>query len=308
MIVNDVYTSQRASVVLWKQRFDENLRMFRVVPKAGGVVALLLGSALASAWATPLVLNGNFDTTTITTNCNTGQTANCAGQMTTSNVADWATSGYNFIYNSADVRNSGNSTGQYGDPISWQTGQTGTNGQVALYNATAPGSYTGAYKTIFSNPAGNANGNIVGADGAFEVGAITQTVTGLQVGGDYAITFWYAGAQQDTYTGITTETWTVSLGSEAFTAPVLTNASGGFTGWYQETMTFEASSTSEVLSFLAVGTPTGEPPFSLLTGVGATEIDEPGTAALLLASFLGMCVVARRHKDKMVRAGVIRAI
>jgi len=276
---------------------------FSVPLRTSLAAALLTCCAGTSAFATPLVLNGNFDSTTITTNCNSGQTANCAGQMNTTNVTDWATSGYNFIYNSADVRNSSNSTGQYGNPLSWQTGQTGTNGQVGLYNTTAPGSYTGAYKTIFSNPAGNANGNIVGADGAYEVGAITQTLTGLYVNGTYAITFWYAGAQQDAYTGVNTETWSVSLGSQSFTAPVLNNASGGFTGWYQETFDFTATSTSEVLSFLAVGTPSGEPPFTLLSGVSGQQIDEPGSSALLLASFFGLCMLVRRGRARM--AGVV---
>ncbi len=52
-------------------------------------------------------------------------------------------------------------------------------------------------------------------------------------------------------------------------------------------MNFTASGASDLLSFLAVGTPTGEPPFSLLDGVDA-EVPEP-SSVLLIA---GVAVVA----------------
>lgn len=49
------------------------------------------------------------------------------------------------------------------------------------------------------------------------------------------------------------------------------NASEGFTGWDYETLTFTPTSTSELLSFLAIGTPTGEPPTVLLSDVGMAD-------------------------------------
>jgi hypothetical protein len=151
------------------------------------ILPALAGCGLSfAAYAGPLniVQNGGFEQTNMTLWCSAG--TDCADQITTSNVSDWSTSGYNFIYTPQSTRTSG----QYiGDPLAYQTG----GGQVGLYNAAAPGSYTGGYNTIFNSPAG---GNIVGADGAYSVGAITQSLTGLEKGGDYAITFWYAGAQQ----------------------------------------------------------------------------------------------------------------
>ncbi len=166
-------------------------------------------------------------------------------------------------------------------------------GSVPLWNSTAPSTYTGLYSTILSDPAG---GNIAGADGAYQVGAITQTISGLEKGGDYAVTFWYAGAQQYNFTGNTTEAFTVGLGSQSFETPVLNNLSHGFTGWYQQSFVFEATGTSEVLSFLAVGTPSGEPPFSLLDGVTMFEVPEPATWAMLGAGVLGLCFAASRAR------------
>ena len=253
---------------------------------------LLLASPLAAsaAYAGPLnlVQNGGFETeNTKSQYCTVSP---CAQQMTTTDIANWSTSGYNFIYNAATLNNS--------NPNSFRT----DGGSVPLYNALAPSSYTGQYNSIFNNPNG---GNFVGADGAYQVGAITQTLTGLEKGGDYAVSFYYAGAQQAGYSGNTTEAWKVSLGSEQFETQVLQNVSHGFTGWYETTFIFEATGTSEVLSFLAVGTPNGEPPFSLLDGVSAYEVPEPGTWGMLGLGFAGLCFVGWRRARRAV-AGDLR--
>ncbi len=201
-------------------------------------------------------------------------------QMNQSNVSDWSTSGYNFIYFAG-------------------TGQTGSytpeyNGLVQLWGPTL-----GANNGF--TPASPTGGNFVGADGAFQVGAITQTLNGLSVGADYAVSFYYAGAQQYGFTGPTTEAWAVSLGDQTFETPVLQNVSHGFTGWMAETFVFNATSTSEVLSFLAIGTPAGEPPFSLLDGVSAFQVPEPGTLGMFGACAAGLCLMGwtRRRRGAM---------
>jgi hypothetical protein len=74
------------------------------------------------------------------------------------------------------------------------------------------------------------------------------------------------------------------------------NGAKGFTGWMTEDMTFEATSTSEVLSFLSVGTPNGQPPFSLLADVSMLAVPEPGSLAMVGAGALGMLAMRRRKR------------
>ena len=62
-------------------------------------------------------------------------------------------------------------------------------------------------------------------------------------------------------------------------------------GWFTENFKFKATSTTETLSFLALGTPKEEPPIVLLAGVDVTKqgqaVPEPGTS-----SVLGICFTA----------------
>jgi len=84
-------------------------------------------------------------------------------------------------------------TGQYGNLKLWGPNDGSANGLPA------------------SSPDGF---NYVGADGAFQVGAISQTITGLTVVAQYTVGFWWGAAQQDGFTGATTEQWQVSLGGQ----------------------------------------------------------------------------------------------
>ena len=98
-------------------------------------------------------------------------------------------------------------------------------------------------------------------------------------------------------TGPTTETWKVSLGNETHMTPVLQNANHGFTGWQKQTLSFVVTSATEVLSFLAIGTPAGVPPFTLLDGVTISEVSE--------AAKLG-AAGRRRRPDRRVASLVRR--
>jgi hypothetical protein len=67
-------------------------------------------------------------------------------------------------------------------------------------------------------------------------------------------------------------------------------------------MTFTASSTSQILSFLAVGTPTGLPPVSLLDGVSLVDstvpaVPEPSSWAMLLAGVGAMGFMLRKRNN-----------
>lgn len=221
-----------------------------------GCSIALLGGPAAKA---DFLVNGSFESTT-----------NGVGKMgSATNATGWTTNGYNFIFASGG-----------GD----------TNSGLQIWGP-ANGSNNGL---TASSPDG---GNYIGADGAYQVGAITQTITGLTVGQQYSVGFYYAGAQQDGFSGVTTEQWLVSLGSSAKQAtPVLTDVSHGFTGWNHATFTFTADSTSDALSFLAAGTPNGEPPFSLLDGVTFTAAPEPASIALMGGGLAALGFVRRRRR------------
>ncbi len=133
--------------------------------------------------------------------------------------------------------------------------------------------------------------------------AIEQTLTGLTAGQSYDITFYQAAGQQVGFTGATTDRWQVSLGTNSQLSTLIELPSEGVvTPWQKQTLSLKANTTSEVLSFLAVGTPDGLPPFALLTGVTAqatTAVPEPLTfLGTLTALGLGARIRSRLNKQK----------
>jgi hypothetical protein len=86
------------------------------------------------------------------------------------------------------------------------------------------------------------------------------------------------------------------------TAPAQTTntvplASNGFSGWMSTTMYFVATSSTEVLSFLATGTPTGQPPFALLADVSVTNAPEPAALMIFLSGLAALAVVVQRRRQ-----------
>ncbi len=133
------------------------------------------------------------------------------------------------------------------------------------------------------------------------MGAIQQTINNLVVGQTYQLSFDWAAAQQASFYGTTTESWIVSLGDQTFSTEILTNPSEDFQDWRQQVFTFTATGTSEVLSFLAAGTPMGNPPFSLLDNVQLNAVPEPDSLPLMLSG-LGLLVVSSRRRSKTPRS------
>ncbi len=226
-------------------------------------------SCVVSAQAsTNLVTNGGFESLT-----------NGPGQLGNNTTATgWDTTGYNFVFAPGAADTTG-SQGVYGSLTLWGPKNGSSNGLPA------------------TSPDG---GNFVAADGAFDQGAITQTISGLIAGNSYTVSFYWAGAQQYNYAGGTTEQWKVKFGSQTQTTPVLNNSVHGFTGWKSAALTFTASGATDVLSFLAVGTPNGEPPFSLLDGVSVTATPEPGFFVAGLG-LMGLMAGMRFRSKKPVR-------
>ena len=244
-------------------------RSLRNARRIGFSLAVLSFFALP-AEATNLVLNGDFSSS-----------SNGPGEFNTSQttLTDWTSSGYNFLFASGGADTTGSYTPQYTEYLKlWGPNDGSANGMPA------------------SSPYG---GNFIGADGAYEVGAITQTISGLTSGDFYTVGFYWAGAQQMGYTGATTEQWQVSLGSSTQSTAVLNNVSQGFTGWQYQTFTYQATSSSEVLSFLAVGTPSGQPPFALLSDVTLVQTPEPATVIIVLSGLFALAGVRRRTLSKV---------
>jgi hypothetical protein len=243
---------------------------------AAAVIGLALSLVGVGAQATNLVNNGSFQQLT----GGIGQ----IGYNGSSLLTGWTNGhdssgdlGYNFVYSPGSADTSG-ANGASGNVKLWGPGDGSNNGMPT------------------TSPDGN---NFIAADGAYQVAPISQTITGLTVNAQYAVSFYYAGAQQYGFDGITTEAWDVSLGGQTIDTATLTDQDKGFTGWQYTTLTFTATSTSEVLSFLAAGTPSGEPPFSLLDGVSMTQVTtvpEPASAAMLLTGLIAIGVIVRRRQ------------
>lgn len=218
---------------------------------------MVLANLPASASNLNLVQNGSFETTTLTGSDYLANTA-----------ANWSTNSYTFL-------------------VFPGTAQTNIGNGVALYRGIT-------YLMPTTSPDG---GKFVASDGAYQVGAITQTINGLVVGQYYSLSFFQAGAQQQGYDGATTDRFQVSLGAQTQLSALMSNPSHDFSPWTKQTMLFQATQTSEVLSFLAAGTPSGVPPFSLLDGVVLIAAPEPSYLGAVGAAFLGMVLYRRRvHK------------
>lgn len=259
-----IYLTPNLSVIFWSL----TMRISAILLSLS-TLATIDGVAHAS---TNLVKNGNFE---LTSNGTKQIGAVASAKRTT--VLDWTSGGYNFVFNGANA-----------DSV-------GSNGLTLwgphTYNGTDKKSQNG----LGVSPSG---GNFIGSDPIYYPAPISQTISGLTVGGLYTLTFDYALAQQVGFTGANTDAyWSVVLGLESQNTSKLSIASEGFSGWKEASMTFKATSSKEVLSFLAKGGPAGAPPFMLLDGVTMVEaVPEPSTYAMLLGGLGVIGFMARRRR------------
>jgi hypothetical protein len=269
---------------------NNNLLKWAFRNSAAALAAIAVSVCMPSAQASLSFTNGSFDTlncTSLPATCTNG-----AGQLDyNTNATGWTNTstggnlGYNFLYTSASSATSG---------------AAGNQGNVALWPGTSP--------ALTGPPAGGPN--FIADDGAYESSAIQQVISGMTIGRNEIVTFYWAGGQQTGFSGITTEQWQVSLidgvtpTTQSTTA--VTDPSHSFTGWMFQTFSFTATNTTETLSFLAIGTPISpsEPPFVLLSDVNVTEAPEPRTFGMVLggAGLILLCAFRSRIRRKAIQA------
>jgi hypothetical protein len=206
-------------------------------------------------------------------------------------------------------------------PIGWSTGAAGAGGALTYVGQQGSEGFQGGsgnvYK-VYTNPGFSvtvpAGTNFFQADGNPEFeDTIFQTISGLKVGTTYTLQFQQAAGQQVGFTGDTTEQWKVFLGDggigvncstnpctvtgtagdEEHDSPLMSTPSQRNVDWNNVSMSFTATATTEVLTFLAWGdggSTTNLPPTVFLEGVNTTPVTVPEPASLALfgaAAFFG---------------------
>jgi hypothetical protein len=261
------------------------IKRLRLTPAKVAVAAL---PALAFAAASPalasanLATNGGFEQESLTPS---------GSGYTSYQLGSWAQNSINYTGTETGWTNALSGGGPAYNFV-FSVGTTtalGSSGTLALGDGAAIG----------NSPNG---GYFFASDPVYQNGSLSQTINGLTVGASTTVSFYWGVAQQvgGAYTTSVSGDWQVSLGSVTQNTVTAGAPTQSFTGWLTSTMTFVPTSTSELLSFLAVGS--GAPVFLLLDGVSVTT-PEPGTLAVLLSGLFGLGILARwRRRTTAPRA------
>lgn len=248
------------------------LSYLRSVLRGLGTLATAIDVLSASAYASPVVINGSFE--------DIGSNTSVPFKVNAANLPGWSFSSI-AVFGTAPV-----------DCVA--------NSILTCY----PGHQNDLWSVKTSPDLGNFY--LDDGDPSY-AGTLSQTIGDLTPFAFYTISFYQAAAQFDSKSGPTTEQWQVNFGSAPSQfSTVMNNPSQGFSGcssdpqnWCFQTLTFRnGNSTSALLSFFAVGTPGGLPPVVLLDGVSINAVPEPATLAMVGASLLGL-LVARRRQSKV---------
>jgi hypothetical protein len=243
----------------------------KILAGAAALVVLAFGQ-MANAAALNLVTNGNFDSSSYTNNNQFGTPYGGQG------VTGWTGgSGYQ-IYFFAGTATTGSANSQYDNGY-------GTGSEM--------------FYTVPASQLPNATGNFVGLDGDPNVGnggSISQTLTGLTIGSNYLLTFsWFTG-QLQSRSGATTDNIAATLGNQTFTTQTVSDPSQSSTPWLTQTFLYRATATTETLTFLAQGTPSGLPPMVGLDGVSVVAAPEPASIALFGTAVAALGFFYRRRR------------
>ncbi|MBS1830929.1 MAG: PEP-CTERM sorting domain-containing protein [Acidobacteria bacterium] len=239
------------------------------VPRATNTWLLIsLAFTLSSSATAGLVTNGSFEDTTGLTLANTGV------MVAQSNLPGWLVAGGPSAFDCVVT-----------DPAPQTNNCTGRLD-------VEPPSQWGFWTTPGVSPDG---GNFFYADGDAQFGEpISQLITGLVVNQHYTLTFHQAAAQENGFSGATQEWWRVTFAGTTQDSAVMNTPSHGHAAWNLQTMEFVANATSSTLTFLAMGTPSGQPPLVLLDGVDLAPTPEPATFGIIGFAIAGLAAAKRR--------------
>lgn len=243
----------------------------KLIFAAAAFAGLMLGQA-AKADSINLVTNGNFDQTTYTHNNQFGSPYGGQG------VTGW--------------------TGGSGYQLYFFGGKAASDSADSQYDS---GYDTGAEKfyTVGGGSPTGGTGNFVALDGDASVGgggSISQTINGLTIGTQYQVSFTWGAGQLQSRSGATVQDVLVSLGGQSFATSSVNVASQGFSGWLTQTFTYTATASSETLTFLGQGSPTGLPPIVALDGISMTAVPEPASIAMFIVGLGALGFFYRRRR------------
>lgn len=287
------------------------------------LMACALGAPLQAA---NLLVNGDFELLTMTNGNALHSTIIGNGSNGLPTATGWSTTGYNFVMVDNPNYLSGTKKSLTGADDYFDGAYTTSNPANSRFVLWGPDIY-GSGSTLNGLTNSPTGGNFLAADGAYLNRPIEQTITGLEVGKTYSLSFWWAAAQQYGYSGVTTEAWKVCFGvcsytfnpsipdsyavfdniagSQIVSTDERTNQNHGFVPWKYEYFEFTATSSTQTLSLLAYGTPLGQPPFALLDGLQLQAVPEPTTWAMMMIGFGIIGGVMRTRRRPLGGHGVI---
>ncbi len=236
------------------------------------VVSQILTGIEAEAKPADMITNGSFEV-----NDGVGQigTKTTASGWSTQVLSDPPGQGFAFIMNNT-------------------ADSSGTPSVLSPPNITIWGPNTGSNNGFTVSPDGGA---FLAISDWYSRARVSQSVSGLQIGSQYQLSFYWAIAQATDTTGAFQAGWNLTFGSNSDSSGLQSVPSRGFLPWTLYTSTFTATSTTQSLDFDATGT-NEMLGFVLFDGVSLTPVPvpEPSTYAMGAVATVILGWISRKRR------------